>query len=80
MPAKCNDPIAANTETKAKAAIRNARPELYAARQFLDRDTQAKLGLRIPFDVYFQDPFVTASNPTYNFDEQFAVPWEPGLE
>jgi hypothetical protein len=69
----------ADVEKKARAAIRNARPELYAARQFLDRDTQEKLDVRIPFDVYFQDPFVTASNAAYDFDEEFAVPWEPGL-
>ena len=80
MPAKKPAiPTEADTGKKAQAAIRNARPELYAARQFLDRDTQAKLEVRIPFDVYFQDPFVTASNAAYDFDEQFAVPWEPGL-
>lgn len=69
----------ADTGKKAQAAIKGARLELYAARQFIDRDTQAELGLRIPFDVYFQDPFVSASNPAYDFDEQFTVPWEPGL-
>jgi hypothetical protein len=79
MPAKSGVPTEADAERKASAAIRSARPELYAVRQFLNRDTQVKLDLRIPFDVYFQDPYVTASNPAYNFDEQFAVPWEPGL-
>lgn len=79
MPAKRKAPVEADTEKKAKTAVRNARPELYAARQFLDRNTQAKLDLRIPFDVYFQDPLVTASNAAYNFDKQFVVPWEPGL-
>lgn len=79
MPAKSAVPTEANAEKKARAAIKNARSELYAARQFLDRNTQADLDLRLPFDVYFQDPFVTASNPAYNFDERFAVPWEPGL-
>ena len=80
MPAKSNAPIDASAEGKAKAAIKSARSELYAARQFLDRDTQARLDLRLPFDVYFQDPFVTGSDPAYNFDEQFVVPWEPGLD
>ena len=79
MPAKTKASTQANAEKKARTAIRSSRPELYAARQFLDRDTQAKLDLRIPFDVYFQDPFVTASNPVYNFDKEFTVPWEPGL-
>lgn len=70
-----------NSDAAAKAAaeVRNARPKLYAARQFLDRETQEMLGLRIPFDVYFQDPYLTASDPAYDFDETFTVPWEPGL-
>ena len=80
MPAKSNAPIDASAEGKAKAAVKSARSELYAARQFLGRDTQARLDLRLPFDVYFQDPFVTGSDPAYNFDEEFVVPWEPGLD
>ena len=79
-PIAAGDTDAASAAKKAKAAIRSARPELYAARQFLDRDTQAKiLDLRISFDVYFQDPFVTGSDAAYDFDEAFVVPWEPGL-
>jgi hypothetical protein len=80
MPAKSSAPTEASDEAKAKAALKEARPELYAARQFLDRGTQAELELRIPFDVYFQDPFVTGSDPAYNFDKEFVVPWEPGLD
>ena len=72
-------PSAAESEAKVAAKIRNARPELYAARDYIDRKTQVELGLRIPLDVYFQDPYVTASNPAYNFDKEFTVPWEPGL-
>lgn len=79
MPAKSRIPTEAHASKKATATIRRARPELYAARQFLDRETQADLGVRIPFDVYFQDPFVTKSNKAYNFDVEFTVPWEPGL-
>src|SRR5215213_7016486 len=79
MAAKRRTPTAADAEKKARAALRHARCELYAARQYLGRGTQASLELRLPFDVYFQDPFVTASRPEYNFDEEFAVPWEPGL-
>ncbi len=74
-----SDPDRSGHRKEGASRNQNARPELYAARQFLDRDTQAKLDVRIPFDVYFQDPFVTASNAAYDFDEQFAVPWEPGL-
>jgi hypothetical protein len=55
------------------------RTRLYAARQFLDRDTQEKVGIRIPFDVYFQDPLVAASDPGLAFDTDFLVPWEPRL-
>jgi hypothetical protein len=79
MPAKRKAPTEADAGERAATAIKSARIELYAARQLLGRDTQADLELRIPFDVYFQDPFVTASNPDYDFDEGFTVPWEPGI-
>ncbi|WP_342241007.1 hypothetical protein [Inquilinus sp. OTU3971] len=79
MAAKPKPPIDAEAAADAVAKVRDARHKLYAARQFLDRDTQEDLGVRIPFDVYFQDPFVTASDPAYDFDEEFTVPWEPGL-
>lgn len=72
-------PPAANSAKKAKAIPRSVRLELYAGKGYLGRDTQARLELRIPFDVYFQDPFVTDSNPTYDFDKEFVVPWEPGI-
>lgn len=78
MAAKPKDPTGPDDEKKAKA-LRSARSELYAARQFLERGTQEKLDLRLPFDVYFQDPSVTASKPGYDFAQEFAVPWEPGL-
>jgi len=52
---------------------------LYAARRFLDGNAQEELGLRIPFDVYFQDPLVAAGDPDLAFDTDFLVPWEPGL-
>ncbi|MDR6670218.1 serine protease [Rhizobium sp. 1399] len=67
------------TKTSGRKSIKTSRLELYAARQSLERETQIALGLRIPFDVYFQDPFVTASDPTFNFQEEFTVPWEPGI-
>lgn len=79
MATKPKSPTKADAGKKATDALRNARCELYAVRQFLGRGTQENLDLRIPFDVYFQDPFVTASRPEYDFDEDFAVPWEPGL-
>ncbi len=55
------------------------RTGLYAARRFLDGETQKALGLDIPFHVYFQDPLVAASDPALAFDTNFLVPWEPGL-
>ncbi len=79
MPTNRKTPIEADAAERAATTIKNARTELYAARQFLERDTQAKLDLRIPFDVYFQDPYVAASNKAYDFDEKFTVPWEPGI-
>ena len=51
----------------------------YAARRFLDSGLEEKLGLRIPFDVYFQDPLVAETNPTLAFDENCNVPWEPNI-
>ncbi|PSH68814.1 serine protease [Phyllobacterium brassicacearum] len=55
------------------------RTGLYAARQFLDRALEEALKLRIPFDVYFQDPLVAEENPKLAFDEDNFVPWEPGI-
>jgi hypothetical protein len=55
------------------------RVGLYSARQFLDGNVQDALDLRIPFDVYFQDPLVAARDPELAFDSDFRVPWEPGL-
>lgn len=55
------------------------RASLYAARRFLDRSLEEALKLRIPFDVYFQDPQVADENPKLAFDEDGFVPWEPGI-
>jgi hypothetical protein len=51
----------------------------YAARRFLGTSLEGKLKLRIPFDVYFQDPQVAKDNPTLAFDADCPVSWEPGL-
>src|SRR5688572_23036986 len=55
------------------------RTALYGARRFIGSGLEEKLRLRIPIDVYFQDPFVAAENPKLAFDEDCPVPWEPGL-
>ena len=55
------------------------RTALYGARRFIGSTLEEKLGLRIPIDIYFQDPLVAASNPKLAFDEDCPVPWEPGF-
>lgn len=52
---------------------------LYGARQLIGSALERKLGVRIPFDVYFQDPLVAATNPALAFDKECCVPWEPGI-
>jgi hypothetical protein len=51
----------------------------YAARRFLTSSLEEKLGLRIPIDVYFQDPLVAEKDPELAFDENCMVPWEPSI-
>jgi hypothetical protein len=66
----------------AAAGIRLApseRTALYGARRFINSSLEEKLRLRIPFDIYFQDPLVAAANPKLAFDQDCPVPWEPGL-
>lgn len=66
-------------ETKAVELVLKARTELYSTRRFIGSDTQKKLGLRIPFDVYYKDPLVAKNNPGVEIDPEFQVPWEPGI-
>ncbi|MGY4366707.1 hypothetical protein ACVW1A_002772 [Bradyrhizobium sp. LB1.3] len=70
--AKAKPPAVANKSTKA------ALLSLYAAQKYLDGDVQKGAGLKIPFDVYFQDPLFAKNNPELAFDRLF-VAWEPGL-
>lgn len=55
------------------------RLALYGARRFIDSSLENKLRVRIPFDIYFQDPLVAAENPELAFDQDCSVPWEPGF-
>ena len=55
------------------------RTALYGARRFISSSVERKARVRIPFDVYFQDPLVAAENTKLAFDEDCFVPWEPGL-
>lgn len=52
---------------------------LYAAGRYLGSDVREKTGLSIPFDVYFQDPFVAEKYPEYGIDDDWRVAWEPGI-
>jgi hypothetical protein len=66
---------AKNAITPPKAALLS----LYAARRFLDASVQASVGLKIPFDVYFQDPSFAKNNPDLPEFDSSLVSWEPGL-
>lgn len=55
------------------------RLELYAARRFLGTGLEREFRIRIPFDVYFQDPLVAKDQPHLAFDQACHVAWEPGL-
>jgi hypothetical protein len=67
------------TESSGPTLTAAERVQLYAARRLIGSSVERKLGVRIPFDVYFQDPLVAAANPRLAFDEECFVPWEPGL-
>jgi hypothetical protein len=84
--------MARNTANRRKAAVRENggkstspklraadRIALYGARRFIGSEVEKRLGIRIPFDVYFQDPLVAAKSPDLAFDDNCYVPWEPGL-
>lgn len=55
------------------------RVALYGARRFIGSSIERKARIRIPFDVYFQDPLVAAENKRLAFDDDCFVPWEPGF-
>jgi hypothetical protein len=55
------------------------RKILYAARRYVGLGLEKKLNLRIKLDVYFQDPLVAEIGEKIGFDDEFFVPWEPGL-
>jgi len=63
-----------------KSLTAEERKEIYAARRFIGTGVEKKLEIQIPFDVYFQDPLVAKENPELAFDEEWYVPWEPGLQ
>lgn len=62
-----------------RALTAQTRVALYAARRYLPLEAQKELDLRIPVLVYFKDPAVAAAIKTAALDDDFFVPWEPGL-
>jgi hypothetical protein len=64
---------------KRRDTTKTTRLTLYAASKYLSTDSKDELGLRIPFDVYLQDPYVSKNDPKFGFDEDFFVNWEPGI-
>lgn len=57
----------------------DARKRLYATRRTLPVAVQEETGLRFAVHVYFNDPSVVHSNPAAAIDDDFMVPWEPGI-
>ena len=66
------------TEKKPASLTKATLLKLYAARRLLDSSVQEELGLKLPFEVYFQDPLFAKEHPDMTFDTAL-VPWEPGL-
>ena len=64
---------------KRRDTTKATRLTLYAASKYLSTASKDELGLRIPFDVYLQDPYVSKNDPKFGFDEDFFVNWEPGI-
>lgn len=62
-----------------KKMTKATRLTLYAASKYLSTASKDELKLRIPFDVYLQDPYVAKSDPMFGFDNSFYVNWEPGI-
>jgi len=71
--------VVPNGERTDRALTATERNALYAARRYIGLGLEKKLNIRIPFDVYFQDPLVAAKHPELGFDKNFFVLWEPGL-
>jgi hypothetical protein len=78
---KAPDSVKAN-DSAAKSDRRLTRAtliELYAARRYLGLATRKETGLRLPIEVFFKDPAVAKAFEGAGFDDEFTVPWEPGL-
>jgi hypothetical protein len=67
------------TDDRGKHLSPTERRGVYAARHYVDRPIERKLGTLIDFDVYLQDPYVAATTPAIGWDKEFEVEWEPLL-
>ena len=61
-----------------KHITKATRTRLYSSAEYLDMATGEELGLRIPFDVYLQDPQVATNNAMCGIEKNL-VRWEPGI-
>ncbi|MGJ5176526.1 serine protease [Bradyrhizobium oligotrophicum] len=62
-------------KTVTKATLKN----LYGARKYLSGKTQEELGLKIAFDVYFQDPAFAKKRPGLPEFDEALITWEPSI-
>ncbi|MHC1551237.1 gluzincin family metallopeptidase [Phyllobacterium sp. K27] len=71
--------MASKTPEKKRNLTPETRRRLYGARRLLPLEVQKETDLRLQIDVYFKDPLVAKNNPAAAIDQNFYVPWEPGL-
>ena len=64
---------------KRKQITKSTRMRLYSASRALTSGAKEETGLRIPFEVYIQDPLVAEEDTKCGFDKKFLVRWEPGI-
>lgn len=56
------------------------RRALYAARGFLPASVERRLGVKLHFDTYFEDPGVAEQSEALGLNPEFFALWEPGLD
>jgi hypothetical protein len=68
-------------EAKPIRLTKEERRQLYAIRRFTPSSVEEKFNIKIRLLVYFQDPLFALENTDekLDFDDDFFVPWEPGL-
>ena len=74
---KANKPTADKASKKGKPLSPSELKKMYASRQYLGSAVMDKVGLRIPFEVYLQDPL--ADERSELAIDEINVTWEPGL-